>query len=191
MPITAWTNYRGQARGLRGRGCRRAAGQSVQQAPGAPARCLAPRIAHAAGSSYHIQRHLLGTRTARDARLFGPAHRRPAQFIGKRRTAKRHKIGRAGGCRRASAGHGNFHGHTHLKRPCTPSGGPPSRPCHHGCNDTFPNRSFGACTHTPLKERITDRHRGHTGPRLGTSYTSGPTVLYSWDLSVDVLLVVV
>ena len=36
--MTAWTNYRGQARGLRGRGCRRAAGQSVQQAPGAPAR---------------------------------------------------------------------------------------------------------------------------------------------------------
>ena len=34
--MTAWTDYRGQARGLRGRG--RAAGQSVQQAPGAPAR---------------------------------------------------------------------------------------------------------------------------------------------------------
>ena len=36
--MTAWTDYRGQERGLRGRGCRRAAGQSVQQAPGAPAR---------------------------------------------------------------------------------------------------------------------------------------------------------
>ena len=41
----------------------------------------------------------------------------------------------------------------HLKRPCTPSGGLSSRPCHDGCNVTFPNRSFGAYNHTYLQCR--------------------------------------
>ena len=67
------------------------------------------------------------------------------------RREPRHKIGRAGGCRRASAGHGSCAGHFHLKRPYIPSGGPSSRPCHHGCNDTFPNpQSENRCHHSHL-----------------------------------------
>ena len=146
--MTAWTDYRGQARGLRGRGCRRAAGQSPCSR--LQARPLAPRIARAAGSSCHVQRHLLGTRTARDARLFGPARRRPARFIGKRRAAKRHKIGRAVGCRRASAGHGSCAGHSRLKRPPMASLAAHMRCTKYGSNDTIPNRRSGCNIHTPL-----------------------------------------
>ena len=114
------------------------------------ARQLAPRVARAAGPCFHVQRHLLGTRTARDARLFGPARRRPARFIGKRRAAKRHKIGRAVGCRRASAGHGSCAGHSRLKRPPMASLAAHMRCAKVGRNDTIPLRRFWCNTHTPL-----------------------------------------
>ena len=174
--MTAWTDYRGQARGLRGRGCRRAAGQSVQQAPGAPAR--SSHIARAEGSSCHVQRHLLGTRTARDARLFGPARRRPARFIGKRRAAQRHKVGRAGGCRRASAGDGSCAGHSHLTRPYIPYGGPSSRPCHYGCNDTFPVRSTESVQ--PHLSLVCILVNSHLYADRGRANTEGQTVHKRW-----------
>ena len=165
--MTAWTDYRGQARGLRGRG--RAAGQSMRL----QARPLAPRIARAAGSSCHVQRHLLGTRTARDARLFGPARRRPARFFGKRRAAKRHKIGRAVGCRRASAGHGSCAGHSRPKRPPTASLAAHMRCAKVGCNDTIPVRRFWCNIHTYLMS-LTARAGGR--PARGRSYQQGRLV---------------
>ena len=144
--MTAWTDYRGQARGLRGRGCRRAAGQSVQQAPGAPARSshrtrgrvILPRPKAPPG-------HAHGARRA----TFWPGP--PAARTIYRQTARREEAqNRARGRlrRRASAGNGSCAGHSHLTRPYIPYGGPSSRPCHYGCNDTFPNRSFGAYDHT-------------------------------------------
>ena len=127
------------------------------QASSRPIRAAGSRHARSLLASHARQGHVAtskGTSWARARRATRDFLARPAggphAKIGKRRAAQRHKVGCAGGCRRASAGHGNFHGHTHLKRPCTPSGGLSSRPCHDGCNVTFPNRSFGACTHTPL-----------------------------------------
>ena len=127
-----------------------AGGQQANPCSRLQARPLAPRIARAAGSSCHVQRHLLGTRTARDARLFGPARRRPARFIGKRRAAKRHKIGRAVGCRRASAGHGSCAGHSRLKRPPMASLAAHMRCAKYGRNDTIPLRGFWCNIHTYL-----------------------------------------
>ena len=117
----------------------------------------APRIARAAGQCCHVQRHLLGTRTARDARLFGPARRRPARFLGKRRAARRHKIGRAGGCRRASAGHGNYAGHSRLKRPPMASLAATTSCAKFGRNDTIPLRGSWCNSHTPLLSKGTYR----------------------------------
>ena len=155
MPMTAWTDYRGQARGLRGRGCRRAAGQSVQQAPGAPARSshrtrgrvILPRPKAPPG-------HAHGARRA----TFWPGP--PAARTIYRQTARREEAqNRARGrlpprkCWEY-AGNGSCAGHMahiHLKRPYIPPGGPSSRPCKVGCNDTIPNRRSGCNTHTPLR----------------------------------------
>ena len=178
--MTAWTNYRGQARGLRGRGCRRAAGQSVQQAPGAPAR--SSHRTGAAGSSYHVQRHLLGTRTARDARLFGPARRRPARFLGQRRAAKRHKIRRAGDCRRASAGHGNYAGHSRLKRPPMASLAATTSCAKFGRNDTIPLRGSWCKVHTYLTLACqVGAARPHPG--LWDSYYIRKRLVYPTDIA--------
>ena len=171
--MTAWTNYRGQTRGLRGRGCRRAAGQSVQQAPGAPARSshrtrgrvILPRPKAPPG-------HAHGARRA----TFWPGP--PAARTIYRQTARREEAqnrarGRLPPRKCWASGHGNFHGHTHLKRPCTPSGGPSSRPCHHGCNDTFPNRRIVRGTHTPgSSEMQRDAQGGLCSPLLSLASCS-------------------
>ena len=49
--------------------------------------------------------------------------------------------------------------------------------CHSVVKPQRPHPS--KCPLFPIRKERTDR--GHTGPRLGTSYTSGPTVLYSCD----------
>ena len=78
------------------------------------------------------------------------ARRRPARFIGTRRAAKRHKLGRAVGCRRASAGHGSCAGHSRLKRPPMASLAAHMRCAKVGRNDTIPLRRFWCNSHTPL-----------------------------------------
>ena len=131
------------------------------QAGSRPIRAAGSRRARSLLASHARPGHLTtskGTSWARARRATRDFLARPAggphAKIGKRRAAKRHKIGRAVGCRRASAGHGSCAGHIRLKRPPMASLAAHMRCAKVGRNDTIPLRRFWCNIHTPLPYRM-------------------------------------
>ena len=106
-----------------------------------------------------------------------------------RRTAaqNRNKIGRAGGCRRASAGRimcGPYLGHIHLKRPHIRFGGPSSRPCPTtGAERHISSSELGAW-HSYIKRQQTEpRTRAEPNRAKGMAFTrlSGGATRHRWN----------